>query len=111
MNLKTRYPLARLPRKTELILALLSEELKASYFFEGLAKVGLDDCSFQPYLGSVILTLMGFDTRPDAVLEFYFNRLAHHTKKLKPGQASIMKRALRLHEDLRQEKKRRENIA
>jgi hypothetical protein len=43
MNIKTRYPLIRLPQKVEFILFLLREDLKATRFFEGLNSIGLSD--------------------------------------------------------------------
>ncbi|MBX2954509.1 MAG: hypothetical protein KF846_00030 [Cyclobacteriaceae bacterium] len=100
------YPLVRLPKKSEQVIALLREELKANFFFNRLAKAGLDDCPHQPYLGSVVLALMGFESCPDELMGFYLKRLEHHTAKLKPnkGHQHITKKALHFYSDLRQKK-------
>lgn len=105
--MNTKYPLVRFPEKTEQIIALLREELKANFFFNNLTKVGLGDCSHQPYLGSIIMELMGFKNCPDELLNFYTSRLEHYTSKIKPekGNRQLAKKALHLYGDLRQMKK------
>lgn len=103
MNAKP-YPLVRLPKKPEHVIALLREELKSNFFFNRLAKAGLDDCAYQPHLSSVILELMGFETCPDELLNFYLERLEHYTAKIKSnqGHTHFTKKALHFYSDLRQ---------
>lgn len=109
--MNTDYPLVRFPGKTEQIIALLSEELKANLFFNNLTKAGLGDCSHQPYLGSIILELMGFRDCSDELLNFYTSRLEHYTSKIKPekGNRQLAKKALHFYGDLRQKKKGKNN--
>jgi hypothetical protein len=82
----------------------LREELKANFFFNRLAKAGLDDCSYQPHLSSVVLALMGFESCPDELLNFYLERLDHYTSKVKPskGHTHFTKKALHFYSDLKQ---------
>jgi len=68
-NLNVR--LVKLPSDTELILYMIKEELKSVKLFNGLARVGLDDCFFQPRFGTLVLSYIGFDERPDDLFRFY----------------------------------------
>jgi hypothetical protein len=107
MKSKGRLSLIKLPAKMELVVAILSEELKAEYFYRHLEQVGFGDCRFRSGLGSVVLALMNFDDSPDDLLDFYVNRLDHYCAKLKPDSESFTKQAFKFYSDLKRERKRR----
>ncbi|HEY3402153.1 MAG TPA: hypothetical protein VGK59_02135 [Ohtaekwangia sp.] len=101
MELNHRYSLVKLPKDTDLVLCLLREELKATKFFNTLMAAGIDDCYYEPHLGTVILACMGFDEVTDKLMEFYLETLAKHSEALEPDNEVIMKEALRMYETLR----------
>jgi hypothetical protein len=60
----SHVPFVKLPTSTDLILYLIREELKSQKFFNDLAKLGLGDCFYQPYLGKVILAQLKMELNP-----------------------------------------------
>lgn len=53
--------MVRLPHKTDLTLYLIREELKSEKFFNGLHKIGIEECPYQPRLGKAVLATIGLD--------------------------------------------------
>lgn len=98
-------PLVHLPHPTDLVVALLREELKGNRFFRGLATLGLSDTCYQPHLSDIILTLMGFDTHREGLMDFYLQRLDYHTARFGPTHRSVTKRALKLYFELKAQRK------
>lgn len=104
-NLNLR--LVKLPSKIELILFLIKEELKSAKFFNGLSKVGLDDCYYQSHFGTLILGYMGFDDRPDDLYSFYVSLIDEYSEKIEPDNNSIVKYAFEVYVELVVERKQR----
>jgi len=62
---RSKYPLVRLPEKTDLVLFLIKQELKANKFFNTLVEMGGGDFYYRPCLDSAILSYSGFQDYPD----------------------------------------------
>ena len=108
MQLRTQnIRLVKLPADLDLILFLIQEELKSTKLFNGLAAIGLDDCSYQSHFSTVVLASVGFDNRPDDLYDFYMKLIDRRSKKIKPDNDSITKQAFRVYIDLMIEKKKR----
>lgn len=88
-----RYPLVRLPSAAEAALYLIEEELKTRKLFPTLHEIGLDDCSFQPHLDSLILRSLGMDDCTDETFSIYAGILEKRSKKIEADHDSIMKQA------------------
>jgi hypothetical protein len=104
-NLNVR--LVKLPPDIELILYMIKEELKSTKLFNGLARVGLDDCYYQSHFGTVVLAHMGFDERPDDLHEFYMNLIGKYSEKIEADNDVIMKCAFDVYMEMTIEKKKR----
>lgn len=104
-NLNVR--LVKLPPKIELILYLIKEELKTVKLFNGLARVGLDDCYYQSHFGTLVLAYMGFDERDDDLHNFYMDLIDKYSDKIEADNDSIMKYAFKVYVEIAIEKKRR----
>lgn len=108
MNTETlTYPLVKLPRKVELTLYLIREELKSRKFFNSLQHAGLDDCYYQTHLDQLIMNHCGLDQDSDKDFHFYSAIMEKNSKKIEAGEKSVMKRALEVYMELMLEKKRR----
>ena len=101
-------PLLKLPRQTEMLILLIKEELKSNKFFNGLAKIGLEDCYYQPNLSNIILAQAGFEDCPDDLMNFYVELVEKHSEQIENDNDSITKEALDLYMELMMEKKRRD---
>ncbi len=66
-----RFPLVKLPFKTQESLYLIREELKSRKLFHTLHEVGLDDCYFQIHLDTLILRSIGLDDGTDKTFNIY----------------------------------------
>lgn len=106
---KRQHHRVRLPRKVDLPLSLLCEELKVNHFFYGLEQLGFGDYPHQPFLGTIILTLMQLDAANDAVLSFYVSRLYYYTKRMSKthNRKRTAQLALQFYRDLQRKQKRR----
>ena len=96
--------LRHLPRKTQLALFLIGEELKSRKLFHVLAKVGFDYSFYQPHLDSAILSCIGLDHESDDVFGFYFDEIEERCTKIKDDPKSVMKHALKVYMKLDHEK-------
>jgi hypothetical protein len=102
-----RYPLVRLPHSMDTILFLISQELKIRKLFDGLHKAGFDDCSFEPHLGTLILSQMGLDDGKDETTALYCNIIEKRIRKIEPDHKSIMRQAMKVYEELKAESRKR----
>jgi hypothetical protein len=104
-NLNVR--LVKLPAKIEVTLYLIREELKSTRFFNGLARVGLDDVYYQPHLGALVLAYMGFNEIPDDLNNFYTDLIDRHSEKVEADNNALMKCAFDVYMEMMIEKKKR----
>jgi hypothetical protein len=99
--------LVNLPPDIELILFMIREELKSTALFNGLARVGLDDCYFQSHFGTLILAYMGFEERSDDLYEFYNDLIDKYSEKIEADNDVTMKCAFDVYVEIMIEKKNR----
>ena len=104
---KLNVRLVKLPSDIELILFMIKEELKNTKFFNGLGKVGLEDCFYQSHFGELVLGYMGFDDIPDDLLEFYCDLIDKYSEKIEEDNKLITKYAFDVYGEILIEKKRR----
>ena len=76
------FPLVKLPEDVQFSLYLIKEELKSRKLFHVLHLVGLDDCSFQPHLDSLILRSVGMDDDSDETFTLYDGIVEKRSKKI-----------------------------
>ena len=96
-----------LPSEDQLILFLISEDLKSTRFFNGLADLGLEDSSYQSYFGTVVLALTGFADQSDELVRFYVDLLERRSRKITEDVARTRRQAFKIYVELMVEKKRR----
>lgn len=97
---KFTYPLIRLPRKVEITLFLIQEELKSYKLFEGLHAAGLEDSYYQTHLNKLIMHYTGLDEDSDEEFSQYQHLLEKHGKKIEADRSTISKRTLEVYIDL-----------
>lgn len=108
MRLKhLKLPFTKLPPDVDLTLFLIREELKSQKFFNGLHKIGIDDCYYQTRLGKVILSRLGMDDGSDEIFNFYHAVIEKRSKKIEADNDSVMKQAIKVYFELISERKRR----
>lgn len=107
---KRQHHRVRLPRKVDLPLSLLCEELKVNHFFYGMQQLGFGECPHQPCLGTIIIPLMQLDVERDEVWTFYVKHLDYYTKKMSKthNRKRTTQLALQFYRDLEREQKRRQ---
>ena len=103
MNLR----LVKLPPRLEMILYLISEELKVTKVFKALSSAGLDDSYYQPYFGAIVLTYVGFEERDDDIINFYQELLDKSCEKIEADNVTITELAFEIYVDLEMERKNR----
>ena len=102
-----KYPLIKLPSDTELTLYLIREELKNNKLFSGLRIAGMEDCFYQSYFGSLILSYCGFEDDSNDLIELYQKLVDRYTEKVEADNEVITRCALDLYNDLMLERKKR----
>lgn len=105
MKTLLHYPIVKLPSEMEETLYLIREELKSRNFFNGLQQVGLEDCSFQPHLDTLILRFLGIDGSDENFSE-YMAIMEKRCRKIDADQMSITKQALKAYNELLEVKRR-----
>lgn len=103
----SRFPIVKLPSKTQHSLYLIREELKMRKLFHALHQVGLDDCYFRPHLDSLILRSIGLDDGTDETFIIYDDIVEKRSKKIQADHNTIMKQALKVYMELMEVKKNR----
>src|SRR5690349_14553326 len=88
------------PKKVQVVLIMIGEELKSCKFFTALRELGLDDAFYQTDLSTYILTQAGFDAESDAVLGRYFRLLSKHSEQLDTKPESVRECAFRFYMEL-----------
>lgn len=106
MNTCTPYPLIKVPADVQTVLYLICEELKSRKLFRSLQDVGLDGSHYQPHLDELILKNLALDDDSDEVFDIYYNIMERRSRKLQPGNNSIVKQALKAYHELLLEKKK-----
>ena len=82
------------------ILHLIREELKIRKFFNTLREVGIEDCYYQPDLGTLILKSLGLDDGKDETFYRYSDLMDLHSKKVQADLESIQTQALKVYRKL-----------
>ena len=95
-----RHPLTKLPEKTDIVLFLIREELKARKLFYILQEAGMTDCDFEPHLDSLILQFIGIDDDNDAVFEKYCVIMEKRSKKIESDSNTIMKHVFKAYHEI-----------
>lgn len=75
-------------------------------FFNGLAKVGLDDCFYRSDFSTLVLYSLDFCNPPDEIFQFYFNLIEEHSERIEADNDSVMTEALHVYTELMIEKKK-----
>lgn len=109
-NSKAKGALVKLPYNIDLCLYLIKEQLKTLKFFDGLQKIGVEDCSYQPHLHKLILESVGLEDGMDETYDFYFKVMEKRSKKIQSDNDSIMTQAFKAYVELVNEKTRRRDI-
>ena len=96
-----RYPFIKLPRKVEMALFLIAEELKSRKFFNGLRNLGLDDCSYEHHFNSPIAHYMDLEDHSDTMYSRIDDLLEKHSSKVNADDGeSVMRQVLTVYVDL-----------
>jgi hypothetical protein len=90
----------KLPLDVDLVLYLIGEELKSQKFFNGLHKIGIDDCYYQIRLGKLILCHRGLDDSSDEVFNLFYALIERRSKKIEADSESVMKQTVRVYAEL-----------
>lgn len=77
----------------EIVLILISEELKSRQFFSTLQHLGLDDSWCQPRLDDAILTCLGLNDTTNEIFDFYYAIMNEHADKIDQSIESISEQA------------------
>lgn len=94
-----KYPLIQLPKKIEMILFLIREELKSEKHFSLLENVGVVETQYQPHLCKLILLKMGLDDGSDVVFQKYYEIIERRKKKVS-GKKSLVKQVMKVYMEL-----------
>ena len=86
--------------RTELVLALIKEELKSQKFFSILNQAGIEDCYYQPNLSKLILSLLDMDDGKDETLEFYWEIISKAIEKVGANDESVTRQVLNIYASL-----------
>ncbi|TPN87932.1 hypothetical protein [Aquimarina algicola] len=83
INLEAQnFPNFKLSTQEDLILFLIRNELLSTRFVNQLNTIGFDTSFFNVELSIVILSLLGFKARTDALLEWYYTTLDIYASKI-----------------------------
>jgi hypothetical protein len=104
---KARFPFVKLPASLDLVLFLISQDLKSHKLFNIVDQLGMGDCPYQPYLGKVILAQLNMDDGSDEIFQFYDKLIEKRCRKIDGDQKSMMKQTMKVYAELITEKERR----
>lgn len=96
-----KHSLVQLPRKMDLALYLICEELKSYKLFMGLQQAGLDHSPYRPHLDSAILRTIGLEDESNEMLDFYYATLEKHAEEIEKDRDTIVRQALKVYHALR----------
>ncbi|HEY3405377.1 MAG TPA: hypothetical protein VGK59_18455 [Ohtaekwangia sp.] len=85
---------------------LIKEELKSCKLFDILEQAVITDCHFQPHLDELILSSMGMNDQKDETFTLYNTIMEKRSRKIKAGNSSAMKQALKVYMELREVKRK-----
>lgn len=83
-----------------LIISLLTEELKSRRFFNTLMELGMDHSYFRPCLDDVILNLTGLADDTNETMEFFCATLDAHAQEIGIKEESVREQANAVYEKL-----------
>jgi hypothetical protein len=109
MQIKIKHPITKIPESIDHVLYLISQELKIRRFFDGLQRIGIDDCSLEPHLDRIILAELGLDDGLDNTTAFYCEVIEKRSKKINGSAESVLKQSFKAYAELTAEKARRKN--
>ena len=89
----TKLNLIKLPANAEILLFLISEEMKNRRCMSKLEAVGFD-LSYTCDLSRLILTLAGFDERSDELYDWYTKLLDEACNKAQPSELEEWREAV-----------------
>jgi len=92
MELPDNLKLFKFPPSAEIMLFLISEEMKNRRHINRLNQAGFD-CSYVCDLSPLILSLAGFESRPDQLYEWYKELLDGYCEKATPTDVEEWKEA------------------
>lgn len=93
-------PMERHAINNELVIFLISEELKSRRFFTSLQHLGLDDSYFQPHLDEAILACLGLNDDTNATFDFYCSVMNEHAVKIGIKKELVEEQASEVYEKL-----------
>ena len=92
MEIPNNLKLFKLPPSAEILLFLISEEMKNRRHIKRLTEVGFD-ATHTCDLSALILSLAGFEQRTDNLYEWYMQLLDVYCEKASPADAEEWKEA------------------
>lgn len=97
----SKITLANPVANVDFTLHLIREELKIRKFFNTLRQIGLEDCYYQPDLGTLILKSLGIDDGKDETFYHYSDLMDRCSRQIQPNYESIKEQALIVYKDLK----------
>jgi hypothetical protein len=91
IEIPNRLQLIKLPPAVEMTLFLIGEEMKSRQLLNRLENAGFDTAHAHADLSVLILSLIGFDPRPDELYEWYDEKLNQACKKVNPADSEEWK--------------------
>ncbi len=94
--------LVKLPRSVDISIFLIKAELKTRKFFKSMEQIGFDTTLYLTDFSSLILNLVGFESRSDDVYDWYNKLLEDYIQRfeLKDEAELLDKLALEFFVDL-----------
>lgn len=109
IELPQNLPLIKFPKKVELIIFLIKEELKNRKFSNGLDAVGFDTSMTCSDLSPLVLGLMGFDPRTDELYSWYYEMLETNLEEIDLSDMTMLfEKAFEVYVELVIEKRKQE---
>jgi hypothetical protein len=84
----------------EIVLMLISEELKSRKFFSTLQDLGLDDSWCQPHLDDTILYCLGIKDNQNETFDFYYAVMNEHAEKIDKSMETVTEQAKAVYKKL-----------
>lgn len=94
IEIPDRLQLIKLPSVAEMTLFLIGEEMKSLRLLNKLEDVGFDTAYAGADLSVLILSLIGFDPRPDELYEWYVHELNDACEKVNPCDVTEWKKTV-----------------